>query len=99
MWVLICLHYIVVVVVGCLWRKPVSAECTTSPDSSPPQTMVNTQQTSTTVAATSVRMVLYEHARTVSMMCVYTFANVHQVLMPAVCRNVSFRVSASKASK
>ena len=33
----------------------------TSPDSSPPQTMVNTQQTSTTVATASVWMVLYEH--------------------------------------
>ena len=33
----------------------------TSPDSSPPQTMVNTQQTSTTVATASVEMVLYEH--------------------------------------
>ena len=33
----------------------------TSPDSSPPQTMVNTQQTSTTVASASVGMVLYAH--------------------------------------
>ena len=33
----------------------------TSPDSSTPQTMVNTQQTSTTVATASVGMVLYEH--------------------------------------
>ena len=63
--------------------------------------MVNAQQTSTAVAA-SGGMVLYEHnedsqEQVVSVMCIYTFANVH--LMPGVCRNVSFRVSASKASK
>ena len=33
----------------------------TSPDSIPPQTMVNIQQTSTTVATARVGMVLYEH--------------------------------------
>ena len=43
--------------------------------------MVNTQQTSTTVATASGGMVLYEDSqeRVVSMMCIYTFSNVHQV--------------------
>ena len=47
MWLLICLHYRI-------------AYSIMYPHL-PPQTMVNTQQTSTTVATASVGMVLYEH--------------------------------------
>ena len=62
----------------------------TSPNSNPPQTMVNAQQTSTAVATASGGMVLYEHnedgqERVVSMLCIYTFVNVHQVNTNAHC--------------
>ena len=61
-------------------------------DSSPPQTMVNTNKLHcSTAVAISDGMVLYEHIedsqeRVVSVMCIYTFANLHQVntIMPGV---------------
>ena len=62
----------------------------TFPDSSPPQTMVNTQQTSTTVASASGGMVLYEQIedsqeQIVPMIFIYTLVNVHQVNTNACC--------------